>query len=221
LPERTIALIANGEPIKPESAHKILQDVEIIIAADGGALYCKKAGIHPHYIIGDLDSISDEVKQFFNNSEIIHLTDQYSTDMEKALKLASSLKPNRLKILSALGNRSDHANANLLFLREYNNEVPVEIYDNFGRLTILKPGKHILKLDVGVTVSFFSMGSIQNLFLKGFKYNLSNQNYESYFVGNSNVVVIEKCEVEFDSGSLFMYEVLDEFNLTDAISKTT
>ena len=209
MPEKIIAIVANGEPIRPEKILKILKNVHTIIAADGGALLCKEAGVHPHYIIGDFDSLSDEMRQFFTKSEIIHQSDQYSTDMEKALKLASTLKPDSLKVLSAIGRRSDHADANLLFLREYNNKVPVEIYDNNGKLTILKPGKHRLNLKIGRTISFFSMGSIKDLSLNGFKYNLAHQNYESYFVGNSNVVKSENCEVVFESGRMFMYEVTE------------
>ncbi len=203
--EKTVVIIANGEELNPDLCRAIVSKDNIIIAADGGAVACQNAKIFPHYIIGDLDSVTEDLQHFFSGSEIIHLTDQYSTDMEKALKLASSLSPHKVKILSALGKRSDHANANLLFLQEYNDKIPVEIYDNYGKLTVLKPGKHQFELEIGRTISFFSFGPVGNLSLRGFRYNLANENYANYFVGNSNVVESKTCEIEFKRGRIFMY----------------
>ena len=104
----------------------------------------------------------------------------------------------------------DHTCANLLFLAEYNEKVPVTIYDNYGCMNILKEGRHILKYNPGTLISFFSPYPVKNLSLSGFQYNLQNQNYEPYFVGISNVCRQEECIVEFESGRIFSYLVLEE-----------
>ena len=57
---KTIAIILNGEDLQAERLASALQEADLIIAADGGANYCIRHGVHPHYIIGDLDSLDHE-----------------------------------------------------------------------------------------------------------------------------------------------------------------
>jgi thiamine pyrophosphokinase len=210
LSEKIIAIVANGRPLESRLAIQIVKSASIIIAADGGTLACKKSGIKPDFIIGDFDSISRDLLNQYHDIEIIHIEDQNSTDMEKALNFATSLSPDRLIVLSAFGKRMDHTSANLFFLAEYNEKVPVQIYDNYGYMTILKEGKHIFKHKTGTIISFFSPYPVKNISLKGFRYNLQNQNYDPYFIGMSNVCEQEECIIEFESGRIFSYLVLKE-----------
>ena len=157
--EKIVAIIANGRALESDLAREVVKSASIIIAADGGALSCKESDIRPDFIIGDFDSVSRELLEHFHDVEVIHLEDQYSTDMEKALNFATSLSPNRLIVLSAFGKRMDHTGANLLFLTEYNEQVPVTIYDNFGCMRILEAGIHKLNYPPGTIISFFSLPS--------------------------------------------------------------
>ncbi|MFZ5519389.1 MAG: thiamine diphosphokinase [Candidatus Zhuqueibacterota bacterium] len=202
----TIAIIANGEMLHASLMQKIIKQSDIIIVTDGGIKSCRAADIQPHYIIGDMDSSTGLEREFFSSARIIHDPDQETTDMQKALHFAASLKPQRIKVMAALGKRADHSTANLLILQEFNSTCPVEIYDNFGRLTLLRPGNHALNVVKGSTVSFFSLGPISGLSLSGFQFNLAEKNYPSYFIGISNVVAENGCQVTFETGGLFMYE---------------
>jgi len=208
--ENIIAIIANGEILKKDLVERALQNVTTIIAADAGAETCKQAGITPDFIIGDCDSISHELIDTFSEVELIHLTDQYSTDMEKASNLALPMNPDRIRIISALGKRMDHTVANLLFFSDLNKKAPVEIFDNYGIMTILESGLHNIDNKSGRLISFFSPKPVENLSLTGFRYPLENENFDSWFVGISNVCDSDKCSVQFDSGTLFMYEVLND-----------
>ena len=208
--EKIIAIVANGRPLESKLAVQAVKSASVIIAVDGGAISCKECRIKPDFIIGDFDSISRKTLEHFQDVEVIHIDDQYSTDMEKALNFATSLKPDRLIILSAFGKRMDHTIANLLFLTRYNETIPVEIYDNYGRMTILKEGKHILHHKPGTLISFFSPYPVKNLTLHGFRYNLQNQDYDPYFVGMSNVCEQDECVIEFKTGRIFSYLVLKE-----------
>lgn len=209
MPQNIIAIIANGEMIQPERVRKIVTDADLIIAADGGALACEASGIRPHYIVGDLDSIPAELRDFFADVPFRHIADQDSTDMEKALEFARGFHPERIKVLCAFGRRSDHALANALIFGRFNNEIPLEIYDDFGKLWMLPPGNHVLPAEKGRTVSLLAMQPLTNLTLQGFRYPLSHQNYSSSFIGVSNVYESDVCEISFDSGQLFIYEVND------------
>ncbi len=206
--DKIIAIIANGEIIESLLLEEILADVSIIIAADGGAVNCRILNIKPDYIIGDLDSITPELRRHFSDTKIINRPDQNYTDMQKAIRFALTLSPRRLKILSAFGKRADHTIGNMLIFQDYRESVPIEIYDNYGKMQILNAGKHVIKGETGKTVSILSMAPVTNLTLKGFRYTISNRNFNPSFIGVSNVYESENCQIEFDSGKVFLYEVL-------------
>lgn len=206
---QSIAIFANGEATRPDLARTITENTNIIIATDGGIKTCLTAGIQPHYIIGDMDSSTEAERGFFAEASIIKDSDQETTDMQKALRFAASFEPRLIKVLSALGERTDHSTANLLILQEFNRTCPVEIFDNFGKLTVLAKGNYVFNLKKGSTISLFSFGPVSRLTLSGFRYNLSEQNYPSYFAGISNVVEEDVCRVNFETGSLFMYELFE------------
>ena len=198
-----VAIIANGE--KFNNLEKILKDADIIIAADGGANLCRTQHITPDYIIGDLDSITMETLELFSESKFIEITEQDHTDMQKALTYALSLNPTKIRIIAVFGKRLDHTLGNILIFQNYNNSIPLEIYDNFGVMTIYSPGKYELNLQPGQIISFFSLSPISDLSLEGFKYPIKNANYSSNFIGVSNVVISQKCIVEFQKGKLTSY----------------
>ena len=214
LSEKIVVIIANGEALKPK-LRNFLSDADTIIAADGGVINCKIANIIPDFIVGDLDSIRFDLKKIFLTAEIIHNPDQETTDMEKALNLSISLKPMKIKVFSAFGKRTDHTVGNILVFTKLvqfisDKSIDMEIFDNFGKMKILKSGTHEIKGEIGSTVSLFSLNPIQNLTLKGFRYNLKNQDYPNTFLGISNVYESEICKINFDSGILFLYDVFPE-----------
>jgi thiamine pyrophosphokinase len=43
----------------------VIKGSDLIICADGGANYAHEMGLIPAYIVGDMDSIRPEVKEFF------------------------------------------------------------------------------------------------------------------------------------------------------------
>ena len=198
-----IAIIADGE--KVNNIEKILNEIDIIIAADGGANLCREQQITPDYIIGDLDSITYENMEFFSDSKFIEINEQENTDLQKALDYALSQNPTKIKIISAIGKRTDHTLGNILIFQNYDESIPLEVYDNFGKMTFYSPGKHVLKLQLGQTISFFSLAPILNLSLQGFKYPIVNADYSSNFIGVSNVVINQQCTIEFQKGKLISY----------------
>ncbi len=212
--EKIVVIIANGEAFKPY-LKDFISNSDIIIAADGGVINCKIANIIPDYIIGDLDSIQFDINKYFPAAEIIHNPDQETTDMEKSLNLAISLHPEKIKVFSAFGRRTDHIVGNILIFHKMiklilEESIELEIFDNFGKMKILTSGKHEIREKIGSTVSLFSISQIQNLTLKGFRYDLNNQDFTSNFLGISNVYESEICNINFDSGILFLYDVFPE-----------
>ncbi|NQT64648.1 MAG: thiamine diphosphokinase, partial [FCB group bacterium] len=157
------------------------------------------------YIIGDLDSITYENMEFFSESKFIEITEQNLTDLQKALNYALMLNPTKIKIISAFGKRADHALGNILIFQNYDESIQLEVYDNFGIMSFYTPGRYELKLQPGQTISFFSLTPINGLFLRGFKYPVNNSDFSHNFIGVSNIVINQKCTIEFQKGKLISY----------------
>lgn len=200
-----IAIIANGEPPTKTLVKQLLPEVDLIIAADGGANSCVELGLKPNYIVGDLDSVTEETKRFFPDATTIPMIDQNFRDLEKTIAFALTRNPQRLIIFAAFGRRSDHTFSNLLVAAALDTDVPVEILDDWGRLTWLKSGNHQLSGIPGNAVSLFSINPVQQLFLEGFKYNLSNEDFEPFFNGTSNQFSATIAHIKFMGGPMFVY----------------
>ncbi len=113
------ALILNGDaPSKQDLAS--LDDVDIIVCADGAAQHMLKAGRVPTIIIGDLDSLESEVYKWADAMSVPlerHPKDKDYTDGELALQKALEGNPDKLVILGGHGGRTAMIMANLKLVR--------------------------------------------------------------------------------------------------------
>jgi len=94
---------------------------DLLICADGGARYLYQAGIKPHILVGDFDSIDPEIKAAYRDSgiEIIKFPKEKDyTDMELALNLAVEKGAGRVFIAGATGSRLDHTISNIQLLHK-------------------------------------------------------------------------------------------------------
>jgi thiamine pyrophosphokinase len=90
---------------------------DLVIAADGGAWHCRRLGINPGVVIGDLDSLDQEVVEALVDAGarlIRHPADKDATDLELALRHARDAGVAEALVFGALGARWDQSLANLL-----------------------------------------------------------------------------------------------------------
>ncbi len=112
-------IFANGESADPQGTRDLLHPDDLIIAADGGTRYALAAGVIPHVVIGDLDSLppADQARLEAAGSQIIHFSPRKDeTDLELALLHAVREGATEIVILAALGGRLDQTIANVLLL---------------------------------------------------------------------------------------------------------
>jgi len=202
----SVLIIANGEPPGDEILDHLVARVRYIIAADGGSNTCHEKNIYPHFIIGDLDSIEEHVLEHFNDSEVIHLADQETNDLFKALLFVRSLQPEKVFIISAFGRRLDHSLANLILIHQEFHDLSLEFYDTFGRLSLIS-GESEIYDPVGQTVSLFSFLPVYGLSLEGFEYPIHNKDFPQGFNGLSNVIVHSPAKISVQKGFLLCYIV--------------
>ncbi|RLC97753.1 MAG: thiamine diphosphokinase, partial [Chloroflexi bacterium] len=91
----------------------------LIIAADGGTRHALAAGVIPHVVIGDLDSLSpaDLAQVEAACARVIRFSPRKDeTDLELALLHAARAGVSEIVVLAALGGRLDQTIANVLLL---------------------------------------------------------------------------------------------------------
>lgn len=203
-PQDSILIIANGELPQKSMFNELSDWANCIIAVDGGCNICFDYNIHPHFVIGDLDSISSNVRAHLHDTEIIHIHDQHRHDMDKAFDFAASLNPTEIKVIGAFGKRFDHSIANLLLLQTAQYKYTIDFIDDYGQLSLVREDIE-LKLSVNRTISLFSFLPVKGLTLEGVKYPLLNQNFPNGFNGLSNLTNRDTVKVRLREGSLFLY----------------
>jgi thiamine pyrophosphokinase len=114
-------IIADGEPLTKLEAQKLARD-KLIIVLDGALSQALDYGITPNILIGDFDSLDTKLlKTMKKNIEIVHDTNQHTTDLEKALNYLCKINPHSVNICHATGRRLDHTLYNLRLLKRYHN----------------------------------------------------------------------------------------------------
>tara|TARA_R110002033_G_scaffold25717_8_gene59247 strand:+ start:5669 stop:6328 length:660 start_codon:yes stop_codon:yes gene_type:complete len=58
----------------------------VCVAADGGAMLALEAGVMPDAVIGDFDSLPEDIRARIPPKQLYHISEQSSTDFDKALR---------------------------------------------------------------------------------------------------------------------------------------
>ena len=198
-------LVVNGS-IKDIDFYKdILDNAKIVVASDGAANILYRYSKDIDYIIGDLDSISEEVLNYYKNKDVTvkrYSVKKDKTDSEISIDEICKMGIEKIIMIGAKGDRIDHfmANLNLLYYAD-NIGVNLVILDENNEITLL--------IKVNQTISFVSLvGDVKGINLKGFEYEL--ENYDLHFgssILTSNVAKKERAFVEIKKGSLLCIKV--------------
>ncbi len=114
-----VLIFANGDLQPGEWLQPILERATVIIAADGGARHVVGLSRFPDVVIGDFDSITEDVRQHLGRHEIEIVqapAAKDETDLELALLYAIEHYDLPITVLAGLGGRLDQMFANLLLL---------------------------------------------------------------------------------------------------------
>ena len=188
-----------------------------MIVCDRGleALYQLK--IIPNHVVGDFDSVSSEVLEFYKKqTQIIFHTynaEKDNTDTDIALKLAIQINSSEITILGALGKRMDHAIANIHILKDaLEANIPCQIIDTYNRIYLINTEKTLEKDKAyGKYISLIPLTStVEGLTLKGFKYPLNKYNLPiGTSLGISNEMIEDIAHIEMEKGILIVIESKD------------
>ena len=219
---RACIITANGDkPSKQNINYLIKNGVETIIAADGGANSCYKLGVNPQYIIGDFDSISPEVLDYYKDkSELIKYTRQNDTDVEKALKFAIRKKYETVYLLGGTGDRLDHSICNLGIVLKFFAKIRIIIIH--GK-TVLFPYNKDVKLQSthNETISLYAFNADTKITSKELKYPLRNTQLPfGEKESTSNVALADSFELKISGGIIFVIRELKEMKRNGLLLKS-
>jgi thiamine pyrophosphokinase len=115
-----VLIFANGEMAEATWLYPYLARATAVIAADGGTRHLSALGHLPDVLIGDLDSVSPEVRREMEDGQtrvVTHDRAKEETDLELALRYAVVQYPQApILIFATLGGRLDQTVANVMLL---------------------------------------------------------------------------------------------------------
>ncbi|MGC8837059.1 MAG: thiamine diphosphokinase [Anaerolineae bacterium] len=112
-------ILANGLLVHPDQVRALAREADLLIAADGGCEHALALGLHPHLVVGDLDSLPPETQRALETSGAVLLRyppAKDETDLELALTQAAARGADEIAVCTALGGRTDQTLANILLL---------------------------------------------------------------------------------------------------------
>ena len=117
---KTAAIIGNGSFPEAEYPRYLLDSADVRICCDGALVHMVEAGIVPDAVVGDMDSLPEDLKAEYAGI-IVEVPDQDTNDQTKALKYLLEQYPDvdSIHFLGATGRREDHTIGNMSLLMEY------------------------------------------------------------------------------------------------------
>ncbi|MFI3237386.1 MAG: thiamine diphosphokinase [Lachnospiraceae bacterium] len=189
-------------------------EVDYVIAADGGLMYCPVLDVEPDLIIGDFDSVDEEYLSAIDLIEeadgerVVRLPrEKDDTDMLSAVKVGLELGYTSFRLYGANGGRLEHTIANIQVL---------QYLKAHGAVGYIMDGTGMILLAVEETVSFresmegyisvFSLGDeAEGVTIKGLKYELLDATLTNAMpLGVSNEFIGCESEITVEKGSLLI-----------------
>lgn len=194
--EGSLAVIVLNVDCVGPLLHRIWPLADVRICADGGANRLfrgiskeKRRDYIPHYIKGDLDSLSAEVEDYYRNlgTKVIRDPDQDTNDLQKCLDLLkdgadgkiASPSDCQVVVLGALGLRFDHSMANIHMLYKY------QCFERFMLIGfesiafLLMPGEHQIEPDTDIEGPICGLlpvgGACRSVTTSGLRWNLNGR----------------------------------------------
>lgn len=180
------------------------QSDDLIIAADGGLVYLRKAGIVPDIVIGDFDSLGD-TPQGDNVIKLNPIKD--ITDMNAAVDIGVEKGFREFHIYGACGGRFDHTLANIQLAAAVSQKnMKVYIHDGATVITALTDSSVEFDSSHKGYISVFSHSDeCRGVCIEGLKYNLSDATLKNAFpLGVSNEFIGKESRIIIGKGTAIL-----------------
>lgn len=126
-----------------------------VFAVDGGAVLAVRAGVPLRAVIGDFDSLPDDIRAGLDPQSLWHITEQDDTDFEKALR---RVRAPLIIGVGFTGGRLDHQLAALSALLRFHEQPCVLLSET--EIIFHCPPKLRLDLPEGAVVSLYPLAPV-------------------------------------------------------------
>ena len=227
-------ILADGAFPTTRKRQELLRNAVNIVCCDGATAKLLDFGREPIAIVGDMDSISPELKAQFAD-RIQQVTEQETNDLTKAVDFCILKGYDEIAILGATGLREDHTLGNIALLADYAPRLKsVCLLTDYGRIDAFasgmladdyaEPGLDTKAPEVcttrdgaytvarfqsfqGQQISIYSLTPDSKISSLGLKYPLEKRNLTSWWQGTLNESVGEQFSLSIDKGVLLVYRL--------------
>lgn len=182
----------------------VIDNNDYVICADGGYIYAKQLNIKPNLIVGDFDSLKEEIKDI----EVIQYPkEKNETDTYLAIEEGIKRGYHDFVLYGCLGGRLEHTIANLQMMAKFIKKgASIEIIDDDIYIKLLKRHDEVgISANFNGYISLFSFSRFSNVSIKGLKYPLSHYTLSSHFpLGLDNEATTEDGIIKIHYGLVLL-----------------
>ena len=210
-----IVILAAGEFPSHPVPLQALKEADFVVCCDSAysqfSIFNFQFSI-PFVVIGDGDSLSDEIKQSLGD-RWIHVAEQDYNDLHKAMHWATSqfkISNSKFTILGASGKREDHTLGNISYLDTFAEEYPgidLQMLTNHGRLTAFR-GQRKYNSIPRQQVSIFAMNPNNPIYSKGLKWPLHDFHARRWWQASLNEALTDSFELHSEDW-LIVFQTYD------------
>ena len=204
------AIFLNGSPDSSDLLRRVAGFADLIVAADGGARYALEAGVVPDLVVGDMDSLGEdlalEVRRLGTSLER-HPVRKDKMDGHLAVQAARERGAITADLLCAVGGRLGalFAVPQILLAAERIGLRSTVVADR-GRIFVIEAGSRTVQGDPQDSVSIFPLsGPAAGVTLEGMEYTLQNASLEpGDTLGFHNELIGREATVSVGEGALLV-----------------
>ena len=206
------AIFLNGAPDSKRLIRAVAGRADLVVAADGGASYALAAGIVPDLIVGDMDSLGEDLAQEMEGrgAELErHPARKDKMDGHLAALAAKERGATAADFVCAAGGNPGaiFALPHILLAAERLGLRSSAAAD-WGRMFVVEPGSRVVEGSVGDSVSIFPLaGPATSVTLEGMAYPLTGATLEpGDTLGFHNELVSREAKVSVEGGTLLVVQ---------------
>ena len=201
------ALILNGDTFTRKGIAE-----KYIVCADNGYRMCKELGIVPDAIVGDMDSLQEDLGNIPESVELLRFpAKKNETDGELAMDILINRGYNRVNVYGADGGRLDHIIGNIsLIYAALKKGCRAVLKTNLCDVYLVN-GYFEHTANIGETFSIVPyMGDVHIIKTEGLEYVVKDQVLKAgTTLGISNVATAETVVISIESGMALVFRTFE------------
>ena len=205
-PQRRAVVVCNGEAPTRDLLLQKWSAVDLRVAADGGGNTLAALGLSADVVVGDLDSLSPEVRKSLPPEAIYHVPGQDTNDADKAIHHCLEQGMTEVHLFGADGGRADQFLANLEVMLRYSREARLVLWSSRERMEFIHDSWQETLAPETVVSLLPIFGPVQSVVTSGLAYPLEGRHLipGQPPSGVSNQVTDETVRISCESGALLL-----------------